>query len=87
MGRGRDKNLVELKIASNTKLEQNLKKQAEIYEVAADAQTSIKGIVYFSATELAKVNRILKKLNLLGHKDIVLIDARSDNKPSGSRAK
>jgi hypothetical protein len=87
VGRSREKNLVELKLASNTKLEQNLKKQAAIYEVAADAQTSIKAIVYFSASELAKVNRILKSLGLLGHRDIVLIDARADNKPSGSKAK
>lgn len=87
VGRGRQKNLVELKIASNSKLKQNLEKQAEIYKVAADAQTVIKAIVYFTATELAKVKRILKNLGLTGHKDVVLIDARSDNKPSGSKAK
>lgn len=86
VARGRQKSLVELKIASNTKLEQNLKKQAEIYKVAADAQTIIKAIVYFSSSKLLKINRILKKLGLLGHKDVVLIDARSDNKPSGSKA-
>jgi hypothetical protein len=29
---------------------------------------------------------VLRKLKLLGHKDVVLIDARNDNKPSGSKA-
>jgi oligoribonuclease (3'-5' exoribonuclease) len=29
---------------------------------------------------------IVDKLGLSGHKDIVLIDARADNKPSGSKA-
>ena len=29
---------------------------------------------------------ILTELELLDHKDIVLIDARNDNKPSGSKA-
>ena len=43
-------------------------------------------IVYFSAQEKAHVESILDKLRILGHKDIVLIDARNDNKPSGSKA-
>jgi len=33
-----------------------------------------------------RVQRILKRLGLEGNKDIVLIDARKDNKPSGSKA-
>jgi hypothetical protein len=43
-------------------------------------------IVYFSAEELRKVQRVLKDLKLLNSPDVILIDARRDNKPSGSKA-
>jgi hypothetical protein len=82
----KDKSLVEFKLAKNTQLERNLQRQAEIYQKASDAQKTIKVIIYFSAAERARVERILKKLKLAGHPDIVLIDARRDNKPSGSKA-
>lgn len=82
----RDKSLVEFKLASNTQLKRNLEKQVEIYEQANQTKKSLKAIVYFSQAELEKVNRILKELNLVGHPDIYLIDARSDNKPSASHA-
>ncbi len=82
----KDKTLVEFKLAKNTQLERNLKRQAEIYEKASDAKTSIKVIVYFSAAEKSRVNGILKKLKLDEHPNVVLVDARRDNKPSGSKA-
>lgn len=84
--RGRNKTLIEMKLASNTKLEMNLKKQVEVYQVSADAERGIKAIIYFTYAERQRVDRILKRLGLAGNKDIVLIDARSDNKPSASRA-
>ena len=86
VSRGRDKTLVEMKLAKNTQLEKNLQKQVEIYQNASDAGSAIKAILYFSAEQLARVSKILNKLGLAGHKDVVLIDARSDNKPSGSKA-
>jgi hypothetical protein len=43
--------------------------------------------VYFTATEKRRVERILRKLKLEGDKNVVQIDARNDNKPSGSKAK
>jgi hypothetical protein len=86
ISRGRDKTLVEMKLAKNTALERNLQKQLPIYQAASDAQSGIKVIVYFSAQEKAHVEGILDKLKILGHKDIVLINARNDNKPSGSKA-
>lgn len=86
ISRGRDKTLVEMKLAKNTKLEMNLKKQTDIYQASSDAQRAIKAIIYFSHSQLKRVQKILKRLNLLDNKDIVLIDARSDNKPSGSKA-
>jgi hypothetical protein len=57
-----------------------------IYQDASDAKHGIKVIMYFSAQEHAHVEGILGKLKLTGHEDIVLIDARADNKPSGSKA-
>jgi hypothetical protein len=82
----KDKTLVEFKLAKNTQLERNLQKQAEIYEKASDAQTTIKVIMYFTAEEKARAESILKKLKLTGHASVVMIDARRDNKPSGSKA-
>jgi hypothetical protein len=85
--RGRlDKTLIEFKLASNSKLRQNLQYQAEIYQRASDAQHALKVIVYFSADERAKVDAILKDLGLEESEDVLLIDARDDNKPSGSTA-
>ena len=83
----RDKTIVELKLAKNTSLERNLAKQTGIYERASDAtHPSLKGILYFSEAEAARVAAILKRLKLEDSPDIVVIDARADNKPSGSKA-
>jgi hypothetical protein len=82
----RDKTLVEFKLASNSNLKRNLKNQTAIYEKAHDTKKSIKAILYFSERELTTVRRILTELNMEGDKQIVLIDARHDNKPSGSIA-
>jgi hypothetical protein len=87
ISKGRHKTLVEMKLASNTKLEMNLAKQVEVYQLSADAERAIKAIIYFDSRQLYRVKRILKKLKFENNKDIVLIDARSDNKPSASRAK
>lgn len=81
-----DKTIVEFKLASNSKLKQNLVSQAEIYQRASDANAALKVIVFFSESEQQRVSRILKELNVFGHRDIILIDARSDNKPSASVA-
>jgi hypothetical protein len=81
-----DKTLVEMKLAKNSQLERNLEKQLPIYQAASDAKNGIKVIIYFTEEEKEKVLRILKKLNILDHKDVVLINARADNKPSGSKA-
>ena len=87
LSRGRlDKTLVEFKLASNKKLEQNLQKQVEIYQKANGTQLSFKVIVYFSEDELLKVSAILNKLGIAGNPQIILIDARNDNKPSASNA-
>jgi hypothetical protein len=81
-----DKTLVEFKLASNSQLRKNLEKQLEIYQKASDAQTGFKVIIYFSLKELVKVEKILLELGLDHCDQIYLVDARNDNKPSGSKA-
>jgi len=81
-----DKTIVEMKLASNTQLERNLTRQAEIYQTASDAKSAVKVILCFTVEEQMKIGRILTKLALAGKPEIVVIDARSDNKPSGSKA-
>jgi hypothetical protein len=70
-----DKTLVEFKLASNTKLKQNLANQVKVYEKANRTPKSLKVILYFDNNELKKVKRILKELKLESDPSIVLIDA------------
>jgi hypothetical protein len=81
-----DKSLIEFKLASNTQLKRNLERQLPIYEAANKTRTSVKVIVCYTEAEQMKVARILKELKLEEEESIVLIDARNDNKPSGSKA-
>lgn len=83
----RDKTLVEFKLASNSKLKQNLKHQVDVYEAANATSKSIKAILYFSESEFRKVQMTLTELGLTGRKDIVLIDACSTNKSSASNVR
>lgn len=82
----KDKTLIEFKLASNSHIKRNLEKQVEIYEQANDTRKSIKVILYFTPSERDKILKILKDLNLSQGKSLILIDARSDNKPSASVA-
>ena len=82
-----DKTLVEFKLASNSKLRQNLANQVEIYKKAHDTEKSIKAILFFSAKEEKKVKNILVDLGISNEKYVVLIDARKDNKLSASMVK
>lgn len=82
-----DKTLVEFKLASNSKLKQNLNTQVEVYQAANTTKKAIKVIIYFSTYELDRVEKILKELKLQEGKNLVLIDARNSNKPSASNAK
>ena len=82
----RDKSLIEFKLASNTSLRRNLQKQLPVYEAANQTRSSVKVIVCYTAQDQRKVAKILQDLKLTGEQSIILIDARSDNKPSGSKA-
>ena len=81
-----DKTLVEFKLASNSKLKQNLEHQLAIYAMASDAKSGFKVIIYFSEEEYARVIRILKELKMENDPNIILVDACSENKPSASKA-
>lgn len=81
-----DKSLIEFKLASNKSLKRNLQKQVAIYEAANETGTSVKVIVCYTSNDQGRVAKVLKDLNLEGEPSIVVIDARSDNKRSGSRA-
>jgi hypothetical protein len=81
-----NKTLVEMKLASNTGLRRNLEKQVEIYQKASDAPTALKVIIFFTSMEQRRVAYLLRQLKLDDNPDIILIDARADNKPSGSKA-
>lgn len=70
-----DKTLIEFKLASNSKLKQNLEKQVEIYENANNTQNSIKVILYFDNSEYRKVTKVLKELKLEKKPNIIIIDA------------
>ena len=81
-----DKSLVEFKLASNSKLKQNLANQVEVYKAANRTDSAIKVIIYFSEAELSRVLRVMKELAISEGPNLVLIDARRDNKPSASNA-
>ncbi len=82
-----DKSLVEFKLASNSKLKQNLKHQVEVYEAENDTKKSIKAILYFTESELDKVQQILIDLKLSDRPEIVLIDASLNDKQSASNVR
>ncbi|EPK9237876.1 hypothetical protein [Klebsiella pneumoniae] len=82
----KDKTLVEFKLASNSKLKQNLANQVKVYESANETKKSIKVILYFNDTELSKLIKVFKELGVKESKELVIIDARP-NKVSASNVK
>lgn len=81
----KDKTLIEFKLASNSKLKQNLAKQVEIYKQANSTKNSIKVILYFDNNELRKVNTILKELKIENTPEVVLVDAGRKTSASNVR--
>ena len=82
----KDKAIVEFKLAKNTKLK-DMPAQVEIYEKANRTENSLKVIFYFSAEEKSKVDSMIQERKLEKDSSIILVDARSDNKQSASKAK
>jgi hypothetical protein len=81
-----DQTLIEFKLASNTHIKRNLEKQTQIYLKANKGAKKVIVIVVLNESEAKKMNKILTDLKLHGKKNIVLIDARKDNKASASAA-
>jgi hypothetical protein len=81
-----DKSIVEFKLASNTKLRHGLEKQIPIYEEANQTKQSVKVIICFTEQQQRNVAELLKELGIADRRDIIVIDARKDNKPSASKA-
>lgn len=81
-----DKSLIEFKLGSNKQLKRNLERQVAIYEKANRTWSAVKVIVYYTLEDELRVKRVLRELKLDTAESIVLIDARSDNKPSASKA-
>lgn len=72
----RDKTIVEFKLASNSKLKQNLENQVEVYRKSNNVKKSITAILFFETSEQRKVMKILNDLNLKKDEEIIiLIDA------------
>jgi hypothetical protein len=82
----KDKTLVEFKLATNSKLKQNLQNQVPVYEAANQTKKSIKVILYFTDAEVLKLTRVFKELKLTEGDTLVTIDARP-NKDSASNVK
>ncbi|GAA0202895.1 hypothetical protein GCM10008944_20720 [Cytobacillus oceanisediminis] len=88
-----DKTLIEFKLASSTSLKRNLLNQVEIYLAANNTLNAVKVVVIYTSREAAKVKRVLDEIDdATGQKSgtaastVVVIDARSDNKVSASKA-
>lgn len=81
-----DKSLIEFKLAKSTALQRNLQKQVEIYKIANKTPDAMKVIIAYTAAEMERVDCVLVDLGLAGDPSVVVIDARSDNKPSASIA-
>jgi len=86
ISQGTDKTLVEFKLAKSSSLKRNLDKQLDIYKKASDAETGFFVILYFSLEEYIRTIGIINDLGMKENKNIILIDARADNKPSASKA-
>ena len=81
-----DITIVEMKLASNSQLKRNLERQTAIYKKASNAKGVFKVILFFTEAEEKRLAKIIKDLHMQNDCRIVTIDARKDNKPSGSRA-
>lgn len=83
----RDKTAVEFKLANSSSLKVNLQEQLELYKKVNQTEKGVWIIIYFSAEDAAKAKGVLSELGMTDAENVVLIDARKDNKPSASKIK
>lgn len=82
-----DASLVEFKLAKNSKLEQNLANQVEVYKAANSTKKALKVIVAYSSGEMRRARTILEKLKLESDPNVILINADSTQRVSASNVK
>ena len=71
----KDKSLIEFKLASNSKLRQNLEHQVEVYGKANDTNKTLKAIMCFNESEITKTQKLLHDLNMSEDTGTYIIDA------------
>ena len=76
--------VIEIKLASNSHIEKNLKNQIDIYKTANKTEHGICMIVFTDDKEKNRVDEILARLGLENNPYIIRIDARND-KASASK--
>lgn len=81
-----DKTGLELKLASNRKLKQNLLNQGSVYQKDSNLKHVIKIIFYFSNQELELINKVFKEINKSAdNKEFFLIDCRRKKSASNQK--
>ena len=78
--------LIEFKLASNSKIKQNLKYQTTAYCKANETTNVVIVIFYFSHEEQKKIKKILEELNLSKKENYIIINC-IPNKPSAANIK
>lgn len=74
---GLDKTLIEFKLAKNSALQRNLKKQVAIYEKANKTNSSVTAIICYTGGDLIKTQKVMRVLGLdqPDAKKVVIINA------------
>ncbi len=81
-----DKSIIEFKLGSNSKLQHGLEKQTDVYMQANQTEKKLIIIICYTEEDQTKVDTLLRELGLSNAENIIVIDARNDNKPSASRS-
>ena len=71
-----DKTIIEFKLASNSKLRQNLQNQVEIYKLSNNTNKTIVVLFYFNEKEKDKLFKALDELQLSNIENFIVIDCR-----------
>ena len=83
----KDKTLAEFKLAKSPSLKDNLQEQLELYKKVNQTEKGVWIIIFFTAEEGARARAILKEVGMENAENVVLIDARKDNKQPASKLK
>lgn len=81
-----DKTIIEFKLASNTKLKQNLQNQVQIYKKANNTDKSITVLFFFNEKEEMRIDGVLEELQIEKQENIIIIDC-TKQKLSASNVK